>query len=66
MKNEIKAGNKVVLKATHWGLNPGDIATVTEVLDQITIRITADGLPSEGLEIRMCDVRRANRGDFAR
>ena len=35
MKDSIRKGNKVVLTAAHWGLVTGDIALVTEEMDQI-------------------------------
>ena len=66
MKDSIKKGNKVVLLAAHWGLVPGDIATVTEESDQIHVRITASGLPAEGLEVHSSDLRRAKKADFAK
>ena len=47
MKDSIRKGNKVVLTAAHWGLVTGDIALVTEEMDQIHVRITARGLPAD-------------------
>ena len=66
MKDSIRKGNKVVLTAAHWGLVTGDIALVTEEMDQIHVLITAPGLPAGGLKVPSSDLRRAKKEDFAK
>ena len=53
-----RIGSKVVLKEAHFGLQPGDIAVITEIKNQASAKITAPHLPAEGISVPLCDLRR--------